>query len=158
METAEKFRETKYEETIGEIIEWFNDNDDVFIDCIEELDGWNGYLGDDRYYNMDEIAELFCGTNPLELLQRAYWGYDEYGGKTSSFDPTKQYFRFSGYGNLVSADEKDYSDHLDSYLVEALADKRKHVSEIGYNEELSELFDKLESINDDIDEDEEEGE
>lgn len=30
------------------IIAWFKENEEVFNDCIEELDSYNGYLGDDR--------------------------------------------------------------------------------------------------------------
>lgn len=164
MEAMEKSRETKYEELIEKVIEWFEGNEEAFNDCIEELDSWNGYLGDDRYYDMDSLNEYYCDTEPIELLYRAFYGYDaNYWWTDSSgekrhgeFNPNRDYFRFNGYGNLVSIDYKDYSDHLDSYFVEELIKNRNHVSwTINQYDELVELLDQIEAINDDIEEDEE---
>ena len=142
------------ESIISSIIEYFKENEDVFNDCIEELDGWNGYLNDDRYYSMDELAELYNGVDPIELLNRAYFGYDmetwhtdSDGNKVyGSFNPNREYFTYNGYGNLVSADYKDYSAYLDNYFVEALEDNRQYIYSIDENSELSELFDSLESV------------
>lgn len=36
---------------------YFEENEEIFNACIEELDSYNGYLGDDRYYPMDELDE-----------------------------------------------------------------------------------------------------
>lgn len=136
---------------IERVIKWFEENEEVFIDCIEELDGWNGYLGDDRYYSMDELSELYHDTDPIELLNRAYFGYDSeswtvdsYGQKHyDSFNPNRDYFTFNGYGNFVSADYKDYSDHLDEYFIKALNENRAHIWTVERNSELSELLDSL---------------
>lgn len=140
------------EEITAAIIEFFKENKDVFNDCIEELDGYNGYLNDDRYYSMDELDELYTGTEPSEILRRAYYGYDaetyttdgsgnrEYG----QFNPNREYFTYNGYGNLVSADYKDYSGRLDNYAVEAMSENRNYIDTIEDNEELAELFDELE--------------
>ena len=43
------------EAVINDIIKLFTENEELFNNCIEELDGYNGYLGDDRYYSMDEL-------------------------------------------------------------------------------------------------------
>ena len=40
---------TKADAIINTIIEWFEENQEVFTYCIEELDNYNGYLGDERY-------------------------------------------------------------------------------------------------------------
>ena len=149
-------------EVITSIIEWFVQHEDVFNDCIEELDCYNGYLGDDRYYCMDELDELYCDCKPSEILARAFYGYDEdsytvdqYGRREhDSFNPNRDYFRFNGYGNLVSADYKDYSDHIDHWAVEKMSDYRNYVDTIDDYPELSELFDMLE--NDDEDDENEE--
>lgn len=147
----EKATRTAEEITIA-IIEFFKENEDIFNNCIEELDGYNGYLNDDRYYAMDELDELYTGTEPSEILRRAYYGYDaetyttdgsgnkEYG----QFNPNREYFTYNGYGNLVSADYKDYSAHLDNYAVEAMSENRNYIDTIEDNEELAELFDELE--------------
>lgn len=135
------------------IIAYFEENESVFNECIEELDSWNGYLGDDRYYSMDELNEFFCDVKPIDILQRAYFGRDDDTWTTDSrgektygeFNPNRDYFYFNGYGNLVSSDYKDYTHKLDNYFVEALAENRQYISAFDYNDELCELFDELEA-------------
>ena len=140
------------QEVIDSIIEFFEDNDDVFISCIEDLDSYNGYLGDDRIYEMYELDELFSGEEPTEILRRAFYGYDAETWHTDShgqkeygaFNPNREYFYYNGYGNFVSCWEKDYSDHLDHYAIESMAKHRKYIWAINENAELKELFDALE--------------
>jgi hypothetical protein len=73
------------------------------------------------------LNEFYNGSEPLELLQRAYFGRDEdyhtdaQGNKIyGEFNPNKDYFTYNGYGNLVSSNYKDYSYLLDDYFIEAL--------------------------------------
>ena len=141
------------EEITADIIEYFENNEDIFNDCMEELDSYNGYLGDDRYYPMDELNELYNGTEPSEILLRAFYGYDEEtyttdrdGGKIyGSFNPNRDYFRYNGYGNLVSADYKDYTGQLDKYAVESMSENRCYIDSIDNDEDLTALFDELEA-------------
>lgn len=138
--------------TTEKIIAWFEENKDVFNDCIEELDSYNGYLGDDRYYCMEELDEFFNDTPAVNLLNMAFFGRDDetwninaHGEKEyGSFNPNREYFYFNGYGNLVSADYKDYTGFIDEYVVESMAENRNYICTISENEELSSLFDELE--------------
>lgn len=142
------------EEITADIIDFFKANEDIFTDAIEELDSYNGYLGDDRYYAMDELDEFYTGTAPSEILFRAYYGYDEEAYTTDSsgnktygeFNPNREYFRYNGYGNLVSADYKDYSGQLDKYAVESMSENRSYIDSIEGDDELSALFDELEEL------------
>ena len=137
---------------IADIIQYFKENEDVFNDCMEDLDGYNGYLGDDRYYPMDELDDFYTGKAPSEILFRAYYGYDEEtyttdisGNKTyGEFNPNREYFRYNGYGNLVSSDYKDYSDNLDGYAIEAMSENRNYIDSIENDDILADLFDELE--------------
>jgi hypothetical protein len=146
-------------EIIQKIITYFEENEDIFNDCIEELDSYNGYLNDGRYYYMEELNDLFSGSDPIELLNRAYFGRDEetwttdaYGNKTyGAFNPNREYFYFNGYGNLVSADYKDYSAYLDDYLINAMSDNRTWIDSIENDDDLAALFDELEEENADND-------
>ena len=141
------------EEITADIIAYFENNEDVFNDCMEELDNYNGYLSDDRYYSMDELDEFYNGVEPSEILRRAFFGYDEDtyttdrdGNKTySAFNPNREYFRYNGYGNLVSADYKDYTGQLDKYAVESMSENRDYIDSIDNDEELIALFDELEA-------------
>ena len=137
---------------ITDIIRYFKENEDVFNDCMEDLDSYNGYLGDDRYYNMDELNDLYSGQEPQEILFRAFYGFDADSWHTDSrgdkeygaFNPNREYFYFNGYGNLVSSDYKDYSDKLDGYAIEAMSENRNYIDSIESNDILADLFDELE--------------
>lgn len=137
---------------IADIIQYFNENEDVFTDCMEDLDSYNGYLGDDRYYDMEELNDLYSGQEPQEILFRAFYGFDADSWHTDgsgnkiygSFNPNRNYFYFNGYGNLVSADYKDYSDKLDGYAVEAMSENRNYINSIENDDILADLFDELE--------------
>ena len=146
-----KEKRTK-EAIIADIIQYFKENEDVFNDCMEDMDSYNGYLGDDRYYNMDELNDIYSGQEPQKILFRAFYGFDadmwmtdssgnkEYG----AFNPNREYFYFNGYGNLVSSDYKDYSDKLDGYAIEAMSENRNYIDSIENDDILSDLFDELE--------------
>jgi len=121
------------EEIIEEIIDWFRDNDDDFISAIEELDGWNGYLNDDRIYDMWELDDMIGDLKFSEALEKI---------DTSDFNLCDDYFYYSIYG-IRSTDYKDYSDYLDEYFVEALEENRPHIWAIEDNPTLSEYFDEL---------------
>lgn len=138
--------------TIEKIIEYFEQNEDTFNAAIEELDCYNGYLGDDRYYDMETLNNIYCSTEPEEILRRAFYGHDEdtwttdaHGGKEyGAFNPNRDYFRFNGYGNLVSTNYKDYSDQLGMYVIATMLEYRQYIDTIEEDEELKELFDMLE--------------
>jgi hypothetical protein len=140
------------EQAIKNIIEYFEENEDVFNDCIEELDSYNGYLGDDRYYSMDELDELYSGKDATEILRRAFYGHDAETWHTDShgekeygpFNPNRDYFTYNGYGNLVSADHKDYSAYLGEYAVDSMAENRRYIYGIDDDPDLCDLFDALE--------------
>ena len=138
----------------SDIINFFEENTDVFNECIEQLDSWNGYLNDDHYYSMDELDEFYRDSDPSEILRRAFYGYDADTWTTDSsgnksygeFNPNRDYFKFNGYGNLVSTDYSDYSDYLCKNTVEDMAENRDEIDAIDENSELSELFDELENL------------
>lgn len=141
-------------EAIKNILEYFKENEDAFNECIEELDSYNGYLNDGRYYEMWELNELYRGCDPEELLRRAFYGYDEetwtedsHGQRVyGAFNPNRYYFTFNGYGNFVSADYKDYSALLDEYFVSDLAENWGHLW--NDNDELEALMQEYEDAED----------
>ena len=141
------------EQITNKIIEYFNNNEDIFNQCMEELDNYNGYLNDDRYYSMEELNELYNGQEPIEILYRAFYGRDDdtyttdsNGNKTyGEFNPNREYFYFNGYGNLVSSNYKDYTDKLDHYFIESLSENRQYIDSIENDDELTKMFDELES-------------
>lgn len=142
MRTEEEIRE--------ELKDLFEDDNTLFNETIEELDSYNGYLGDDRYYFMEKIDELLSDYNVTDILYRVLCGYnqdkyitDGYGEKHyGSFNPNCDYFKFNGYGNLVSACDKDYSDYLDDYFIDSLLENRSYLN---LDADIEALLDELEN-------------
>lgn len=146
----------RIEELKDEILEYFEENEDEFNEVIEDLDSWCGYLGDDRYYYMEELDELYHDQPATEILYRAYYGHDEFYTTDShgerqyeEFNPNRTYFYFNGYGNLVSSDYKDYTDKLDKYFVDKIIDDASHLSTLP--ERVKELINMMEESEDEED-------
>ena len=112
----------------------------LLTEICEELDSWDGFLGDDRCYSMDEIDEILGDKKPSELLNMV----------SSDFNYNDDYFYFNGYGNLESCDDKEdhyldiftHEEILDTYL-----DKYYHCDLT--NTDLEELADIYDSYSED---------
>ena len=118
-------------ELVEKLLAYYRENVEDFNNDIEELNSWNGCLYDDQIYPMEELNEIFQGTEPEEILKRAFYGYDEpykNGDPSRPFNPNRNYFYFNGYGNLVSIDEKDYTDYLDNDFIQDIIDNRYKLS------------------------------
>lgn len=147
------------------IIEYFEENDDVFTTMIESLNSWNGWLNDDEIYPMEMIDEIY--SKPSEAMARAYYGYDAENYTTDAdgtkhygeFNPNRDYFYFNGYGNLVSCDHIDYSDYLTVETIREMQNEYIHIMQDAPGE-LDDLFDELEKEDnpEELEEEEEEEE
>ena len=117
---------------------------DLLVEICEELDSWNGFLGDDRCYNMCDIDDLLYGEKPSEIIDMI----------TSDFDSSCDYFYFSMYGLESCSDRADH--YLDSFSDEEILDNylnnacHCNLSNSDF-EELAELY---ESYSDDDTEEE----
>lgn len=119
--------------TINEKLhEFFKENLGEFISAIEELDNYNGYLGDNRLYEIEMLDEIYQGKGVTEILRRAFYGHDERGGEKSEFNPNREYFYYNGYGNLVSVGEYDREDYykgfLDEYAIKQIIENAEHLN------------------------------
>lgn len=112
-----------------ELKDLFEEDNSLFNETIEELDSYNGYLGDNRYYSMEYLTDCI-DTSDLwnSLIYRMFYGRDDdcyitnsQGKKEySQFNPNRDYYYYDAYGNLVSSDDKDYSAYLDNYFIDKL--------------------------------------
>ena len=51
------------------MIDYWKAHNDSFSNVCEDLDSYDGFLGDNRIYPMDELDDLLCGKKPSEVLQ-----------------------------------------------------------------------------------------
>ena len=104
--------ENKFEELYDQAVRELEDNDDLFVYCVEELDNWNGFADGFRCYDMGELDDLY-GSMPLSVFLDKI---------TKDFNVGDNYFYHSIYG-IESCDYKDelYRDNVsESELIDNL--------------------------------------
>jgi len=71
---------------------------------------------DDALMELDEEnVKMACGDDAMNILQRAFFGYDfnPYNeDKKEPFNPNRDYFFLNGYANMVSVDDGDVDEYL----------------------------------------------
>ena len=82
-------------------IDILESDEDVFVEACEELDNWDGFLGDSRCEDMDMIDEFF--DKPSDLLD-----------KMDDFNSDDSYFYFTAYGYVSTTDSK-YTVYSDDF-------------------------------------------
>ena len=123
-------------------IDILESDEDVFVEACEELDNWDGFLGDSRCEDMDMIDEFF--DKPSDLLD-----------KMDDFNCDDSYFYFTVYGYVSTTDSKYtvYSDDFSAEdVLDALIDNYSHV-DLREDNRLNELLDVLTSEDFGIEED-----
>lgn len=127
------------------------DNEEIFNELCEQLDNKNGFLGNNRYYPMYELYQYNQPSDQESfdrLMNLIYYGqdedsftYDNNGNKNySSFNPNRDWFKYDGYGNLVSTDYKEYPVTVSELIDEVV----EHYYDINIDDvELDELFEEL---------------
>lgn len=123
----------KYE-LILEVLEGLTDRELLSVHR-EYLDEINGY--DDEIYTLDDLDMIAEGQDAYWLLCRAFYG---------DFNPTADYFKFNGYGNIQSIFSYELSSYIDMEDIALYCiDNGKAL----HNDEIQEILDS---------EDEEKGE
>ena len=134
----------KWETVEDNAIEYFKLHDDEYVTCLNELDGWNGYIhdrSDVHYENMDFFNDYFYGTR--DILGEILVNLDR------DFDPRDNYWYFDSWGNISSTNDPDYSDLLDGYFIEELYDTLGHIDLPDYIEKLFDAYANDEDENED---------
>lgn len=120
------------EAIIDDIVDLMNDEDKK-ADALEELDSYNGILGDDKLNSMYDLDDLFYGVMPSELLQKIDF---------NNFSDTDEYFYFNGYGNMVSTDYREYPDFdIEDYIDDFI----DNMGSLYLDSDFQELLEELEA-------------
>ena len=131
-----------WQEVCETALEYFEENSNDFIISIEELDSWDGFLGDERRNYMDSIDDYFYDSSVKDIMRAALNGEDY---QYSHFDPEREYFYWD-WNTLVSTDDRSYDNWLDDYFIQRLYRqyielKLRNNNFYGIPEVISELFD-----------------
>lgn len=120
------------------MINYWKAHNDSFSRVCEELDSWDGFLGDDRIYSMDELDDILGDKKPSEVLQMV---------DTPNFDYSDDYFYYDIYG-IRSTNEKDYFNYFDySNVFEGLANNYNNIFSHNYGSVYYELFNDVDNMN-----------
>lgn len=134
-----------------ELLAYYKENIEDFNHDIEELDSWSGYLADDRHFPMEDFDDYYAGTDLLEILRRAFYGYDDDDStleNKAQFNPNRDYFYLNGLGNLVSTDQQDYSDYLDEDFVEEIIENVQNLTLSDGTQDIIEDYEEENEEND----------
>lgn len=119
-----------WDDVVADVIAYFEDNDDDFIEVIEALDDENGILGEARYHDMEDLDYEVGTMYPSEFLDCI----DLY-----SWDKYDDYFKYEG-GELQSFGSKDYTEYLNEDFVNDLFE---------YYDDMCETPDEVRTLFDD---------
>lgn len=99
----------KYDELVTEATKILEHDNEIFGKVCEELDCWNGFLGDERLYNMCDFDDLMYGLKPSELLEKVgtdfdirddYFYFTIYGAESTSEEPAEHYRECFSFGEV----------------------------------------------------------
>lgn len=124
------------EEIKAELFDYLDNDRYVFINLLEDLDNWNGYLQDERSYPMYMLEEYHQGVTLSEFLKNL----------TYKFSIDDDFFRYTIYG-LESETEEEREDRYWAnygypWIVDDILKYRAHINEIDID--LTNLLDELE--------------
>ena len=129
-----------YSELMDAALDMLQD-DDLYIDMVNELDSWNGYADDFRCYYMEELDDLFYGLKPTELLEKI----------TSDFSVYDDYFYCSIWGIESTNDPAAvYRDHTDAgEVLDNIIDNYNniYINDGDFDDLISEIIERRDVIN-----------
>lgn len=106
-----------YKELIEKAMNELKNNDELFVEMVNELDGWNGFADGYRAFPMYELDELFSGCSVSEFLDKLASGFnhnDEYlvdtiWGIDSTNDIAELYREHTSAGEVLDEIVNNYN-------------------------------------------------
>ena len=128
----------KKEQLINEAIEILNEYDDVFCECVEELDSYNGFANEWRCYDMCELDDFVYDMKVTEFLSKI---------DKDEFDLNDNYFMDTIWGLQTTSDKIGvYRDNVDAGdLLDNLLMEFCHIDVSWIDKSLNELLEMLDN-------------
>ena len=127
---------TRYNAIINKLIEMLKNDDDLFIECVEELDNWNGYADGYRAWEMGLLDEFYHDRKASDLLN----------DMTADFCKNDAFFYFSIWGLESCSDKAElYRDNTDEgELLDNIIDNINHLNIT--NSEFVEMLEEVDEM------------
>lgn len=134
---------TSYKDKCYAIIEAFDR-----MTTNEFIHFYNAYLDENHYqedkiYFLEDIDEILGDIKPSEVLQLFANGI---------YNSSDDYFRFDGYGNIVTMDESDVLDHIDVNNITEYLLEYQPINLLSECDDIYELFEEWWDEDDETDE------
>ena len=111
-----------YSDLVAEAVERLENDDELFVDIVNELDSWNGFADGFRGFPMYEIDDFFCDMKVSDFLDKLADGFnhnDAYFVDTiwgiDSTDDLAAYYRGNVSAGEVFDEIIDKYYHIDIY-------------------------------------------
>lgn len=110
---------------------------------------WNEYihennLFDDEIFDYDTMEEIIENSSEggLYWVNRFFYGSDDYSNEGSA-NPNRNYFRFNGYGNIISFDYiyNSYTDTFNHIEIDDLIDYIIENNANLFDDDIQEILD-----------------
>ena len=88
------------------------------MDLMVECNSWDGSFEDIYCYDADMMEDLLHGLEITQIMNMVHFG---------DYNPSYDYFRFDGYGNIVSVHYYDYEEEVKDRADEIV----EHARELG---------------------------
>ena len=116
----------RYELMIQHAIEELQNEDELFVEMVDEMDSWNGYADGFKCYPMEELDELNYGMKLSEFLNQV----------SKDFKLSDDWFYYSDWG-IESTDDKIrlYRDNVnEGDLLDNILANANHISFFDHSE------------------------
>lgn len=125
----------RYDELIRDALGMLKGNGSLFVDCVNEVDAYNGLADGFRAYPMDELDEMCYGMTASDLIAKL----------TEDFHKNDEYFYFSIYGLESTDDIEDlYRDNVDEgQLLDEIIDNYSSLNIAWIDSDFDEIIERI---------------
>ena len=138
-----KEKQREYKAMVQWAIDELENEDELFVEMVDEMDGWDGYANGFKCYPMEELDELSYGMKLSEFLNKI----------DKDFKLSDNWFYYSDWG-IESTDDRVglYRDNVnEGELLDRILENANHLPFYGqsdFEEHIYKMIELRDEIND----------
>ena len=132
----------KKSELIEKALEILENDNEIYVNCVDELDRWDGFADGFKCYPMSELDDLYYGCKVSQFLEEV---------DVNNFDLSDTYVVFTIYGLQSTNDiyEVYESNTYSGEILDNLIENYNHLNLTWIDSELDDIVSQL--FNEDYD-------